>query len=165
MTKIVQGIVPSRVVLNRCSTRDRCTGVHLDASIVKDKDRAARTRNGIGGIITKPSQEENQCLCWIHNSVRRTVAKVAYRSEQWHLCCRHIRKCLLHHSSEPPNVRAIRRIVSIIVLELLNGLLNPSSLRALRLAPGTRVLDVGSGLGQLARAMARRVRPNGQVVG
>ena len=39
-------------------------------------------------------------------------------------------------------------------LSLLNGLLNASSLRALRLRPGDRVLDLGAGLGQLTRAMA-----------
>ena len=50
-------------------------------------------------------------------------------------------------------------------LSLLNGLLNATSLRAMRLAPGDRVLDVGSGLGQLSRAMARQVGPAGSVVG
>jgi SAM-dependent methyltransferase len=35
----------------------------------------------------------------------------------------------------------------------------------LGLAPGLRVLDVGSGLGQFARAMARVVGPGGRVVG
>lgn len=36
----------------------------------------------------------------------------------------------------------------------LNALINRESLAALALAPGERVLDVGSGLGQLARAIA-----------
>ncbi len=49
-------------------------------------------------------------------------------------------------------------------LSLLNTLLNEASLRALGLAPGTRVLDVGSGLGQLTRAMAR-IAGAGRVVG
>ena len=40
-------------------------------------------------------------------------------------------------------------------LSLLNELLNVGSLRELNLQGGERVLDVGSGLGQLARAMAR----------
>ena len=40
-------------------------------------------------------------------------------------------------------------------LSLLNDLLNVGSLRELRLQRGERVLDVGSGLGQLSRAMAR----------
>lgn len=40
-------------------------------------------------------------------------------------------------------------------LSLLNDLLNARCLRELALAGGERVLDVGSGLGQLTRAMAR----------
>ncbi len=40
-------------------------------------------------------------------------------------------------------------------LSLLNGLLNDVCLRELRLRGGERVLDVGSGLGQFSRAMAR----------
>jgi SAM-dependent methyltransferase len=40
-------------------------------------------------------------------------------------------------------------------LSLLNDLLNEGSLRELRLQGGERILDVGSGLGQLSRAMAR----------
>ena len=35
----------------------------------------------------------------------------------------------------------------------------------MRLRRGDRVLDLGSGLGQLTRAMARQVRPGGLVVG
>lgn len=50
-------------------------------------------------------------------------------------------------------------------LSLLNGLLNSRSIRALRLQPGDRVLDIGSGLGQLTRAMAREVGAGGRVVG
>lgn len=41
-------------------------------------------------------------------------------------------------------------------LSTLNDLLNAHSLEALDLAPGERVVDFGSGLGQLLRAMARR---------
>jgi SAM-dependent methyltransferase len=40
-------------------------------------------------------------------------------------------------------------------LSLLNDLLNASCLRELALAGGERILDVGAGLGQLSRAMAR----------
>jgi SAM-dependent methyltransferase len=40
-------------------------------------------------------------------------------------------------------------------LSLLNDLLNAGSLREMRLQGAERVLDVGSGLGQLSRAMAR----------
>ncbi|HET7452618.1 MAG TPA: methyltransferase domain-containing protein [Thermoanaerobaculia bacterium] len=40
-------------------------------------------------------------------------------------------------------------------LARLNALLNPDSLSALALAGGERILDVGSGLGQLARAMGK----------
>ena len=50
-------------------------------------------------------------------------------------------------------------------LSLLNELLNAASLRAMRLRPGDRVLDLGSGLGQLTRAMARQVQPDGLVIG
>ncbi len=50
-------------------------------------------------------------------------------------------------------------------LSLLNDLLNAASLRAMRLRPGDRVLDLGSGLGQLTRAMSRQVHPDGLVVG
>jgi serine phosphatase RsbU (regulator of sigma subunit)/ubiquinone/menaquinone biosynthesis C-methylase UbiE len=49
-------------------------------------------------------------------------------------------------------------------LSRLNSMLNPASLRALDLRPGERVLDVGSGLGQLTRMMARRVGAQGKVV-
>ena len=50
-------------------------------------------------------------------------------------------------------------------LATLNDLLNETSLRALALRGGERVLDVGAGLGQLTRAMARAVGPAGRVVG
>lgn len=49
-------------------------------------------------------------------------------------------------------------------LSLLNNLLNDSSLRALGAGAGERVLDVGSGLGQLSRAIARVAGP-GNVIG
>lgn len=49
-------------------------------------------------------------------------------------------------------------------LSRLNELLNESSLRQLALQPGERVVDVGSGLGQLTRMMAARVGA-GHVVG
>jgi SAM-dependent methyltransferase len=49
-------------------------------------------------------------------------------------------------------------------LSRLNSMLNPASLRAIDLRPGDRVLDVGSGLGQLTRMMARRVGRSGQVI-
>jgi SAM-dependent methyltransferase len=50
-------------------------------------------------------------------------------------------------------------------LSLLNELLNAGSLRELNLRGGERILDVGSGLGQLTRAMARAAGPNAYVVG
>jgi SAM-dependent methyltransferase len=50
-------------------------------------------------------------------------------------------------------------------LSRLNDLLNDLSLRELTLRPGERVLDIGSGLGQLTRAMARRVGATALVVG
>ncbi len=59
------------------------------------------------------------------------------------------------HGSEPEEQRR---------LTLLNDLLNESSLRALALQGGERILDVGSGLGQLSRAMAR-IAGSGRVVG
>jgi len=42
-------------------------------------------------------------------------------------------------------------------LSRLNDLLNERSLREMALRPGEKVLDVGSGLGQLTRGMARQV--------
>jgi SAM-dependent methyltransferase len=50
-------------------------------------------------------------------------------------------------------------------LSLLNDYLNQASLRELGLRGGEMVLDVGSGLGQFTRAMARAVGPTGQVIG
>src|SRR5438034_11727542 len=50
-------------------------------------------------------------------------------------------------------------------LGLMNELLNANSLREMRLIAGERVLDVGCGLGQLSRDMARLVGPSGVVVG
>jgi ubiquinone/menaquinone biosynthesis C-methylase UbiE len=50
-------------------------------------------------------------------------------------------------------------------LGLMNELLNANSLREMNLAAGDRVLDVGCGLGQLSREMARQVGPTGRVVG
>jgi SAM-dependent methyltransferase len=41
-------------------------------------------------------------------------------------------------------------------LTAMNDMMNQASLAELRLAPAERVLDVGAGLGQLTRAMARR---------
>lgn len=50
-------------------------------------------------------------------------------------------------------------------LSRLNELLNGMSLREMSLAGNERVLDIGSGLGQLTRAMARQVTPRGAAVG
>jgi SAM-dependent methyltransferase len=50
-------------------------------------------------------------------------------------------------------------------LARLNDLLNDRALAELVLRAGDRVLDVGSGLGQLTRAMARQVGPAGRVLG
>ena len=50
-------------------------------------------------------------------------------------------------------------------LARLNDLLNERALAEMGLNPGDRVLDVGSGLGQLTRGMARRVGPGGRVLG
>jgi SAM-dependent methyltransferase len=50
-------------------------------------------------------------------------------------------------------------------LSTLNVFLNEPWLQCLELARGETVLDVGSGLGQLTRAMARRVAPSGRVIG
>jgi ubiquinone/menaquinone biosynthesis C-methylase UbiE len=47
----------------------------------------------------------------------------------------------------------------------LNTLMNDACLRELALARGARVLDVGAGLGQMSRAMARAAGPRGSVVG
>lgn len=50
-------------------------------------------------------------------------------------------------------------------LSLLNTLLNDAALQRLALTGGEKILDVGSGLGQLTRAMARAAGPSGRVVG
>ena len=50
-------------------------------------------------------------------------------------------------------------------LAKLNDLLNAACLRELAPEPGNRVLDVGSGLGQFSRAIARAVGPTGKVIG
>jgi SAM-dependent methyltransferase len=50
-------------------------------------------------------------------------------------------------------------------LSRLNDLLNDASLRELRLQGGEAILDVGSGLGQFTRAMARAAGPSGRVIG
>jgi SAM-dependent methyltransferase len=50
-------------------------------------------------------------------------------------------------------------------LTRLNDLLNAGTLRELALQGGERILDVGAGLGQLSRAMARAAEPGGKVVG
>src|SRR5215510_7418156 len=60
------------------------------------------------------------------------------------------------HGSEP---RERRR------LSLLNELLNRACLRELALSSGEKVLDMGSGLGQFTRDIARAVAPGGRVVG
>ena len=53
--------------------------------------------------------------------------------------------------------------VEQVRLSLLNDLLNAGTLRELRLRGGERILDVGSGLGQLSRAMANAA--GGRVIG
>jgi SAM-dependent methyltransferase len=50
------------------------------------------------------------------------------------------------HGTSPPEQERLSR---------LNALLNASSLAAMRLSGGERILDVGSGLGQLSRAMGK----------
>jgi len=50
-------------------------------------------------------------------------------------------------------------------LSLLNDRLNAASLREIGIKPGERVLDLGSGLGQLTRAMAAASGGSGRVVG
>jgi ubiquinone/menaquinone biosynthesis C-methylase UbiE len=60
------------------------------------------------------------------------------------------------HGTDPEEQKRLSR---------LNALLNGNSLRALALSEGDRVLDVGSGLGQLTRLLARTVGPRGSVLG
>ena len=50
-------------------------------------------------------------------------------------------------------------------LSLLNDILNEGSLRELGVRPGERVLDVGSGLGQLTFAIAEATGPTGTTLG
>ena len=50
-------------------------------------------------------------------------------------------------------------------LSRLNEILNARSLAQIRFNGGENILDVGSGLGQFARAMARNVLPDGNVLG
>ena len=50
-------------------------------------------------------------------------------------------------------------------LSTLNALLNATSLHAMALHGGERVLDVGCGLGQFTRMVARKVGERGSVVG
>jgi ubiquinone/menaquinone biosynthesis C-methylase UbiE len=50
-------------------------------------------------------------------------------------------------------------------LGLMNDILNTGAIRALEVTHGERVLDLGTGLGQLTRAMARATGPKGKVVG
>jgi ubiquinone/menaquinone biosynthesis C-methylase UbiE len=50
-------------------------------------------------------------------------------------------------------------------LSVMNDLLNAAALRELALAGGEKVLDLGSGLGQFTRAVARAAGPAGRVVG
>ena len=60
------------------------------------------------------------------------------------------------HGSAPEEQRRLSR---------LNDLLNEASLRELGLRGGERILDVGSGLAQFTRAMARAAGPTGRVIG
>ena len=60
------------------------------------------------------------------------------------------------HGSEPKEQRRLSR---------LNELLNRACLRELALTGGEAVLDVGSGLGQFTREIARAVGSDGQVMG
>jgi ubiquinone/menaquinone biosynthesis C-methylase UbiE len=60
------------------------------------------------------------------------------------------------HGSRPKEQRRLSN---------LNELLNQACLRELALAGGEAVLDVGSGLGQFSRDMARAVAPGGRVLG
>ena len=50
-------------------------------------------------------------------------------------------------------------------LSLLNHLLNDAALPRVGLVGGERILDVGSGLGQFTRSMARLAGPSGRVIG
>src|SRR2546426_5672741 len=60
------------------------------------------------------------------------------------------------HGTEPLEQRRLSR---------LNDLINRASLAELGLRGGERILEVGSGLGQFAHAMARLAGPSGRVLG
>jgi ubiquinone/menaquinone biosynthesis C-methylase UbiE len=60
------------------------------------------------------------------------------------------------HGSKPKEQRRLSN---------LNGLLNQACLRELALIGGEAVLDLGSGLGQFTRDMARVAGPRGRVIG
>src|SRR5437899_901746 len=60
------------------------------------------------------------------------------------------------HGSAPAEQRRLSR---------LNDLLNQSSLDELKLHGGESILDVGSGIAQLTRAMARAAGPGARVLG
>src|SRR5262245_23039097 len=60
------------------------------------------------------------------------------------------------HGSEPKEQRR---------LSLLNGLLNRACLQELQLHGNESVLDIGSGLGQFTRAIARALTPGCRVIG
>ncbi len=60
------------------------------------------------------------------------------------------------HGTDPVEQRRLAR---------MNELLNATTLEAMAPAPGDRVLDVGSGLGLLSRAIAHVVGPTGRVIG
>ena len=60
------------------------------------------------------------------------------------------------HGTEPDEQRRLSR---------LNAMLNAASLEALALRGDEKILDIGSGLGQFTRMLARKVEPAGGVVG
>jgi serine phosphatase RsbU (regulator of sigma subunit)/ubiquinone/menaquinone biosynthesis C-methylase UbiE len=60
------------------------------------------------------------------------------------------------HGTAPEEQRRLSR---------LNALLNAGSLDAMALSGGEKILDVGSGLGQFTRILARKVGPTGRVLG
>ncbi len=66
------------------------------------------------------------------------------------------RKAQYLHGTQPQEQSRLSR---------LNDLLNQASLREMELRGGERILDVGCGLAQLTRAMARAAGPNGHVLG